>query len=672
MNYRFTNTRGAGSSLAVAFLLCYATVLAQPAQDGPKPAAARSEVAPRLAHIEKAEVRVLDPTSPGAGRNTQAGQAKLRMADFDTTTLEAEDRIWEEVPGRPLRTGVNRQLPAGPISCASAGEWSTLPDGTRLWTFDLEVPNAKAVRVHFNEFDLPGSTQLLLYGDGIGRPDVYRSRGPVGKGQFWAAAVSGEVVHLQYQAPSGVEGRPAITFDEISHIYNRPSPDDLLARVKDNDAQDGGGYSPMWLDCEQDVNCCEPQNEDCPYAVDTTARDAVGAIEFVSGGNTSYCSGALLADNDPNTYAGYFLTANHCLHTQGVVDTMTVYWFYQTFECNGAFPPQYWVPKSIGGTLLATSTTTDFTFIRLLDDPHEGQGFAAWTEDPPSGTVYGIHHPGNSLKRISIGALTTDPPICGDRPLLDYWYLDWTTGVTEGGSSGSPLFNGNWQVVGQLYGWCGEAPNCGNPEASNTLYGRFGGPNGTYDSISYWLTNLVASDDGYEDNDTLAQAATITSGSYNLRLVDFDDYFSVVTLAAGQLSATATYSAAAMIPRLQLLQTDGALIAESAIGGGTETVSANLPAGAYVIRFAKEHKWGGNYAMTVTLPGYSDFDLDGDVDMVDFAHLQRCCAGSATQTNPNCFDADLNDDDRVDAADLALFDACYSGPNVHAQAGCTP
>jgi hypothetical protein len=154
--------------------------------------------------------------------------------------------------------------------------------------------------------------------------------------------------------------------------------------------------------------------------------------------------------------------------------------------------------------------------------------------------------------------------------------------------------------------------------------------------------------------------------------VDFDDYFSVVTLAAGQLSATATYSAAAMIPRLQLLQTDGALIAESAIGGGTETVSANLPAGAYVIRFAKEHKWGGNYAMTVTLPGYSDFDLDGDVDMVDFAHLQRCCAGSATQTNPNCFDADLNDDDRVDAADLALFDACYSGPNVHAQAGCTP
>ena len=660
MNCSFIKLRVTGSALAAAILCSCAVAVAQPASDGPGSSAAPSEVAPRLALGGQAEVRIVLPAHPGGDRSAQADRAGLRMADFDTQNLEAEDRLRKGVPGLPLRIGVNRQLPGAPTSCATTGQWSTLPDGTRLWMFDLEVPGAKAVRVHFSEFDLPGGARLLLYGEGEGRPDVYTGRGPFGKGQFWAAAVPGEVVHFQYQAPGGAQGQPVIAFDEISHIYNQPSPDDLLAWVQDSDARDGGGYSPMWLPCEEDVNC---------HAVNTTARDAVGLIEFVDEQGSKQCSGALLADSDPNTYAGYFLTANHCLDTQDVVNTMTVYWLYQTEYCNGTFPPLSLVPKSNGGTLLATSTTTDFTFIRLVDDPHDGQGFAAWTTADPSGTVTGIHHPEHSLKRVSFGTLTTDPPICGDYPLQNYWYLDWTTGTTEGGSSGSPLFNSNWQVVGQLFGWCGQPPECDYPPGSNTIYGKFGV---TYPSISSWL-NYVTPDDSSEDNDTLAQAAPITRGSHNLRLVDFDDYFSIVSPRTGQVTATATYNPNDFQPLLQLLYPDGTLIAQSETWSGTETVSASLPTGRYVIRAYKMHKWGGDYTLNITLPpAYSDFDLDGDVDMVDFGHLQRCYTGSTAQTDPSCYDACLDGDNRVNAADMALFDACYSGPNVHAQAGCTP
>jgi hypothetical protein len=69
----------------------------------------------------------------------------------------------------------------------------------------------------------------------------------------------------------------------------------------------------------------------------------------------------------------------------------------------------------------------------------------------------------------------------------------------------------------------------------------------------------------------------------------------------------------------------------------------------------------------------ADFDHDGDVDMADFGHLQRCMAGPSTiQIDPDCFDARLDADGDVDADDLAVFDNCFSGPNVPASPQCAP
>ena len=337
------------------------------------------------------------------------------------------------------------------------------------------------------------------------------------------------------------------------------------------------------------------------------------------------------------------------------------------------FPGSNDVPKSIGGTLLATNSLSDFTFIRLADDPHDGQGLAAWTDEAVSSeeTVTGIHHPQGGLKRIGFGTLTSSPPICAERPQSDYWYLNWNLGITEAGSSGSPLFNSSWQVVGQLFGICD--PNgyfgCSNPLGFNTLYGKFGV---TYPSIATWL-NTVTPDDSYEDNDTLAQAAPITCGGHNLQLVDLEDYYAIVSPDTGQVSVTVTYNTADMIVELQLLQPDGTVIAESDTASGTENVVENLPAGPYVIRLLKEHKWGGDYMLNISLPpAYCDFDVDGDVDMDDFGHLQRCYTGSEIQGDPACYNACLDGDGLVDLSDMSLFNGCYSGPNVPASVGCTP
>lgn len=60
-----------------------------------------------------------------------------------------------------------------------------------------------------------------------------------------------------------------------------------------------------------------------------------------------------------------------------------------------------------------------------------------------------------------------------------------------------------------------------------------------------------------------------------------------------------------------------------------------------------------------------DFDEDGDVDMIDFAELQRCITGP-DQGPPagDCEGADLDMDDNVDLYDVALFGTCATGAGV--------
>jgi hypothetical protein len=63
-----------------------------------------------------------------------------------------------------------------------------------------------------------------------------------------------------------------------------------------------------------------------------------------------------------------------------------------------------------------------------------------------------------------------------------------------------------------------------------------------------------------------------------------------------------------------------------------------------------------------------DFDLDGDVDLSDFACLQACFSGSLYPYPTGCNPQDLDNDGDVDDADFLLFQACLAGANR--QPGC--
>jgi hypothetical protein len=68
----------------------------------------------------------------------------------------------------------------------------------------------------------------------------------------------------------------------------------------------------------------------------------------------------------------------------------------------------------------------------------------------------------------------TSAVTCQSLPRGSFIYSRDTIGATEGGSSGSPVLNGNGQIVGQLYGACGfNLSDVCDSESNATVDGAF-------------------------------------------------------------------------------------------------------------------------------------------------------------------------------------------------------
>lgn len=77
-----------------------------------------------------------------------------------------------------------------------------------------------------------------------------------------------------------------------------------------------------------------------------------------------------------------------------------------------------------------------------------------------------------------------------------------------------------------------------------------------------------------------------------------------------------------------------------------------------------------NYAQC---PHRADFDGDGDVDADDMNHMVSCASGAAiVQTNLDCADTQLDEDEDSDLDDFGLFQRCFSGVDIAPDPLCLP
>jgi hypothetical protein len=355
-----------------------------------------------------------------------------------------------------LRIGVGRAFDPPIVvsrSAVPASEWTLLPNGWRIWSAELVSSGALGIRVHLEALALPAGVRVLVY-DPL---NPAQSRTPIasetlaGEQEAWAQTTYAEKAVVECEVPPGVDTRTVeFTVSGLSHLYRLPVAKALLTA-------DG---------CHNDVTC---------YPEWAQEAAGVARIEFVDGGNTYLCTGCLLDSPYTNAPADYFLTAHHCVDNQKVASTLDLYWFYQTSSCNGVPPDLFSVPLTSGGAdFLAGAAASDFAFLRLRQAPPDGVYYLGWTTalPPTTETLACIQHPRGDAKAISFGNTVGQDS--------DFWQVQWTSGDTEEGSSGSPLLNASHQVIGQLYG--GNS-SCVDQTGIDT-FGRF---DVSFDALRQWL-----------------------------------------------------------------------------------------------------------------------------------------------------------------------------------------
>lgn len=384
-----------------------------------------------------------------------------RVAEYWMGPIAASESVATAIKPGVTRAGVHRM---GGDELLSRGQWTEMPDGRAVFQAALRSPGAKGLRLEILGLSA-GAGRLWLYPGDETNPT--HPVGPYEGGEdFWTALVEGESLVLEYEAAAGAPRLLPFRVGRISHIFAGVAP----AKGGGRETKLGpvGAAREAALGCNLDVTCYPEWDE--------RAR-SVGRYLFETNGGGALCSGSLINTRN-NSGIPYFLTADHCVSNEAEARSVQVFWFYQSSVCNGAPRNLREVPTTVGATYLSSGSLElgDYSLLRLNGSLPNGVTFSGWSEvDPEIGAeVTGIHHPTGDYKRISFGNKADPIPTRG-RPEPMYHSIIWREGVTEGGSSGSPIFNKDGLIVGMLSG--GPKPPAGQTECdlrpAFDWYGRF-------------------------------------------------------------------------------------------------------------------------------------------------------------------------------------------------------
>lgn len=395
--------------------------------------------------------------------------------------------------GKPLQIGFGRDVAqtATTLGTNQVLKWQTTTAGVQVAAINFNSTGAKGMRVGLLVNQLPESATLRFYAKGaatafeVTGAEVWKvltanlaagDKSEAGR-TYWGPVVDSSDATLEVELPSGVNTSTVnIAIPSVSHFFISAKDASTAA----GQTTYSGDYN-LGLTCQVDVTCTAPL---------PAASDAVAFLIFNKGSGSYICSGTLLNDSI-SSGTPYLLTANHCISTQTVASTLRTRFQYRSMTCNDAANGTYFETATSGSKLLYSAYGTDSTLVQLYGSVNSPTPlYAGWdaTTAPATSTtgIHSIHHPRGDQQRLSRGSITGYSTRETNTTLTDYdvtFYgsnitngtilnVTLTTGLTEGGSSGSGLFRGadsNPQLIGQLFG--GNAPSCGVPKY--TVYGRF-------------------------------------------------------------------------------------------------------------------------------------------------------------------------------------------------------
>ena len=427
----------------------------------------------------------------GEATREARGLVSLKMIDrvlapeMDLAALRAADAAREAEGGHPLRFADAWDVG---LDTLNSGTWENLDDQTLVWRLRVQSPGAKSVNFGFTTYWLPEGASLTIRAlDGSSELRPFTSMDNTDHGELWTPIVTADDVLLELVVPEASFDDVQLRIGRISSGYK-----DITTRLE------GRAGSTRSGSCNLDVICGAADG----WPQVDAWRDEIPASGAYTVGGVDFCSGSLI-NNTANDLTPYFLTANHCGLNTGNDQSVVIYWNYENPTCrapgsgaSGTPIPKTGFPFSSGTTFRASNSTSDFCLVEVTNplDPAWELTFAGWDRSGVDATsAVAIHHPGVDEKRISFEnqpttittylSDTTNPS--GTHVRVD----DWDVGTTEPGSSGSPLFDQNNRIIGQLHG--GFAA-CGNndPDWYGRLFLSWTGGGSSSSRLSDWLDPL--------------------------------------------------------------------------------------------------------------------------------------------------------------------------------------
>ncbi len=423
-----------------------------------------------------------DPLKNGLSPLSEVPQHVMPLLDNEQLLATELDR---RGPGIAPKFAQHLEVNINPDS---HGLWEIANNGNAIWRLRIYSQGAKSLNLGFSNYDMPRGGSLILY-----QPKRSEVLGPFTPAdneeheQLWTPVIDGEEIVIEVEVPFAQKSNLGLQLKSVNHDFI--------------------GFHQMGVlsgSCNLDVICGEADG----WGIVDGYRDIIRSVAVISTGGNTFCTGFLI-NNVESDCTPFFMTADHCGIGPGNAASLVTYWNFESPVCrqpgsgasggngNGALND-----FNTGSFFRAAWAQSDMTLVELDDPVSETANayFAGFTADfvIPQDTLICIHHPDTDEKRITFEFDPSEPSggngqVTSIDNASHIRINSWDIGTTEPGSSGSPLFNNQKQVVGQLHGGlasCGNSSN-NNPNDDYDYYGWFytswfgGGTPNT--ALRFWL-----------------------------------------------------------------------------------------------------------------------------------------------------------------------------------------
>jgi len=415
------------------------------------------------------------------------------------------------------------------LTIENSGTYTEIRPGRRIWQLSVHVDDAIALGLYYKDFNLAFDDSLFIYSDDkshlIG---AFTSENNNKNRVFATEPVKGETIILELSENTLTPEGSNFMISEVLVVYQQmPFPFNGISATSRNTESTKGDSE----ECEVSTVC--PEGDDW--------RDQINGVVriMIKNGNTAYwCTGSVM-NNTALDFSPLILTADHCALSNGRYASqwdrnLWIFFFrHEATTCEDDTPSG---TRSLTGCVKLASSTplgndgSDFYLVQLKEDIPNSYNpfFQGWSaSDELSNTGVTIHHPAGDVKKISTYNTPLEYSQWGDTPQT-HLMVQWSAttnghGVTEGGSSGCPLFNASKRIIGQLTGGESDCSYLAGYDHFGRIYYSWD-KNGENDTLRLqpWLdplnSGLRVLDGSYNTKTAIAQfvanQTTIPVGSY--------------------------------------------------------------------------------------------------------------------------------------------------------------